>query len=128
MRGELVRGSPVNTGDRKRGHYLGTEIDERWWRRYSKEGFLARGIGEYWVDGGSLFFLRYLTANPIVIPLHDVVEVKVGRWHSGRWAVGKPIVKLVWMKEAVRLSSGFILSADRSETEKLVAELRLQGK
>lgn len=102
MRGELVRGAPMNTGDRKRGHYLGTEIDERWWR-------------------------RYITANPIVIPLHDVVEVKVGKWHSGRWAGGKPIVKLVWVKEAVRLSSGFILSADRGETERLAAELRSQG-
>jgi len=27
--------------DRRRGHYLGTESDEKWWKRYTKEGFFA---------------------------------------------------------------------------------------
>ena len=27
------------------GAYLGTELDETWWKRYRKDGFFARGNG-----------------------------------------------------------------------------------
>jgi hypothetical protein len=118
----------MKTGDKNRGHYLGTEIGEKWWRRYTKDGFFARGIGQYWIEDGNFFFLRILTIHPIVLALSEVMEIKIGKWHAGRWAVGKPIVKMVWMKGSTRLSSGFILSGDWHETEKLAAELRLQGK
>jgi len=36
--------------DRRRGCYLGTEIDEKWWKRYAREGLFVRGNGEYWFD------------------------------------------------------------------------------
>lgn len=38
------------------GHYLGTEIDEKWWRRYRKNKFLARGNGEYLYGKGFTLF------------------------------------------------------------------------
>ncbi|WP_018953587.1 hypothetical protein [Thioalkalivibrio sulfidiphilus] len=110
--------------EQKRGHYLGTEIDEKWWRRYSKDGLLARGNGEYWIDASALIFRRYITDQPIMINFLDVIGVKVGKWHSGRWVYGVPVVKVVWNKAGTRLSSGFVLSRDASETEALVQQLR----
>ncbi len=110
--------------DRKRGHYLGTEINERWWHRYWKDGLFARGNGEYWFDTSTLFFRRHLTDTPIEIPFSDVLDIKVGKWHSGKWAGGAPVVKIVWQKEANRLSSGFIFSRDTRETALLVQEIK----
>jgi hypothetical protein len=110
--------------ERRRGHYLGTEIDERWWRRYTKDGFFARGMGEYWFDTSALFFRRHLTDAPLVVSFGDVLEIKVGKWHSGRWAGGARVVKIVWKKENNRLSSGFVFSSDAGETERLVQEIR----
>lgn len=110
--------------DKKRGHYLGTEVDEKWWNRYLKDGLFARGLGVYWIDNDTLFFRRYLTKSPIVIPLRDVLDVKIGKWHSGRWAGSAPVVKILWNKAGSRLSSGFVLSRDSRETDELVQTIR----
>jgi len=107
-----------------KGHYLGTEIDEKWWQRYSSDGFLARGNGEYWTDTSAFHFRRHLTETPIVIPFRDVILVKTGKWHSGRWLYGFPVVKIVWSKAGTRLSSGFFFSRNASEVETLVAKIR----
>ena len=110
--------------EKRRGHYLGTEIDGKWWRRYRKDGFLTRGLGEYWIKNSFLYFHRYLTIAPIVIPLCDVSEVRIGKWHSGSWAGGKPIVKILWEKDHRKLCSGFVLSSNHQETERLVGIIR----
>lgn len=107
----------------RRGHYLGTEIEEKWWRRYWKDGLLARGVGEFWIENSALFFRRYLTERLIVIPFEDLIDVKLGKWHCGRWAAGAQVVKIVWRKKGKRLSSGFIFSRDEQETELLVREI-----
>jgi len=109
--------------DRRRGHYLGTEIDEKWWKRYTGEGLFARGNGEYWYDDEAFYFLRYLTRDPIVIPFDEISGLKVGTWHSGRWAWGKPIIKVLWAHQGQSLSSGFILAAQKPETLKLLDEI-----
>ena len=114
----------MHPAEEKRGHYLGTEIDGKWWRRYSGDGLLARGIGEFWIDDSALFFRRFLTKVPIVISFGNVLDVKVGNWFSGRWAGGAPIVKIVWKKADNHLSSGFVFSCDLRETEALVQEIR----
>lgn len=108
----------------RRGHYLGKEVGGKWWRRYRNDGLLARGIGEWWMDGKALFFRRYLIEALIVIQFKDVVEVKVGKWHSGRWAGGSTVVKILWRKQEKLLSSGFVLCPDPKETEKLVKYMR----
>jgi hypothetical protein len=121
---------PKNIGERvgsirkKRGHYLGTEINETWWRRYYRDGYFARGTGEFWIDPAALHFRRYLTKTPLVIPFGDVLDVKVGKWHAGRWAGGAPVVKIVWKKSDARLSSGFVLSRNTRETDALIQEIR----
>ncbi|MDW7761628.1 MAG: hypothetical protein SCM96_13470 [Acidobacteriota bacterium] len=76
----------MDTMEKKRGHYLGTEIDGKWWRRYAKDGLLARGIGEFGMD------------ESFMIAFRDVLDVKVGKWHSGKWAGGQPVVKIIWKK------------------------------
>jgi hypothetical protein len=114
----------IHSTNERSGHYLGTTIAGKWWRRCSRDGLLARGIGEFWIDPSALFFRRYLTKVPIVISFSDVLDVKVGKWHSGRWAGGAPVVKVVWNKAGNDLSSGFVLSRDARETEVLVQEIR----
>jgi hypothetical protein len=64
--------------DKRRGRYLGTEIGGKWWKRYTQEGWFARGKGEYWVDDEAFYFLRTLTRDPIVIPFDKVGDLKVG--------------------------------------------------
>ncbi len=117
-------GAKIHSIEKKRGHYLGTEIDEKWWRRYTRSGLLARGMGEFWIDASAFFFRRYLTEAPIVISFGEVIDVKVGKWHSGRWAGGAPAVKILWRKGGALLSSGFVFSRDDRETGVVVQEIR----
>ena len=114
----------MTSDDKKRGHYLGTEIDGKWWRRYSRDGFLARGNGEFQVDARTLQFRRYFIKTLIVIPLSDVRDVKLGKWHSGRWAGGAPVVKILWTKGDTLLCSGFVFSRDAREIDVLVRKIQ----
>ncbi len=75
--------------NKKVGAYLGTEIEETWWKRYRKDGFLARGNGEYWFEDDGLFFRRYLTRKPILISFSGIQESALGEVAtpvSGVWA------------------------------------------
>ena len=92
--------------EKRKGHYLGTEIGENWRRRYRKEGFFARGIGRFWLDDEGFHFHKYLTRSPVVIPLGAVQEVKLGSWHSGRRCPKDSVVKILWKREGTLLSSG----------------------
>lgn len=112
--------------EKRRGSYLGTEIDEKWWKRYREDGFFARGNGEWWIEGGAFSFRRFLTRTPLVIPFDKVTEVKIGNWHAGRWILGKPIFKILWTREGLRLSSGFYLESDRRRAMELLALLEEQ--
>jgi hypothetical protein len=109
--------------ERKAGHYLGTEIGERWWRRFRDNGFLARGNGEYWFEEDKLCFLRYLTREPLCIPYAEVENISTGTWHAGRWNLGRPIVKLHWERDGLQLSSGFVVGRDQQETEDFIVTL-----
>lgn len=104
------------TAVKNRGAYLGTEVDEKWWKRYRKDRLFMRGNGEYWHDDKGFYFRRYLTRQPIFIPFHTIIEIKSGTWHSGRWAAGNLITKIIWRKEGLRLSSGFILSNKKAQS------------
>ncbi len=108
----------------KRGHYLGTEIDGVWHKRYRENGMLARGLGEYWIEGDELCFRRYLTKKPIRIPLARVTSVELGKWHAGRWVGSERAIKLVWDKDGRRLSSGFVLTRTSLQAATRGRELR----
>ena len=108
---------------KRAGAYLGTEIDENWWKRYRKDGFFSRGNGEYWFEDDVLCFRRYLTKKPIAIPYTAIEKIQLGKWHAGQWRMGKSIVKIVWLKDGLRLSSGFFFSRSLEETVNLKAAL-----
>jgi hypothetical protein len=112
---------------KRRGHYLGTEIDENWRKRYRKDGFFARGVGRFWLDDEGFYFHKYLTRKPIVIPLMDVQEVKLGTWHSGRKCPEDSVVKILWKKEGTLLSSGVRVRA-RLDAMNLKSELEARMK
>lgn len=101
--------------EKKKGLYLGTEIAEKWWRRYTKDNLLMRGNGDYWYDERGFYFLRDLTQEPIFIPYNVIQEIKLGTWHSGKWCLGNLVVKIVWKKDNVVLSSGFIISNKKED-------------
>jgi hypothetical protein len=104
------------TSEKNYGLYLGTEINEQWWKRYTKDKLFMRGNGNYWYNDKGFYFLRYLTKTPIFVPFHAISKIKLGTWHSGRWAFGNLIIKLIWKKGDLILSSGFIVSVNREET------------
>ncbi len=108
----------------ERGLYLGTEIDEKWWRRYTKDKLFARGNGKYWYDDKAFYFLRDLTEEPITIPLKNIIEFKIGRWHGGRWCCGYPVLKIIWLKDGLRLSSGFLISKEIDDVEKTISRIQ----
>jgi hypothetical protein len=106
------------------GHYLGTEIDEKWWRRYRKDGLFARGNGKYRISDDCFYFRRYLTKTEIAIPLKELIDIKTANWHAGRYAGGSLIIKLIWNKDGIRLSSGFVVSKNRDETKRIIETLK----
>jgi hypothetical protein len=80
--------------ERKKGLYLGTEVvGKRWFKRYLKDKLFARGNGVYWTK------------------------------HAGRWAMGNLIVKIIWRKHELTLSSGFFVSKKGEDAMILRAEL-----
>ena len=105
------------------GHYLGTEINEIWWKRYTKDKLFARGAGEYWCDDSAFYFRRYLTRTPIILNYADITELKTGHWHAGRWAAGRPILKIVWQHKGYRLSSGFLLASQTEAYQRIRQQL-----
>lgn len=116
-----------DSSNRRKGHYLGTEIDGKWWKRYMKDKFFARGSGEYWFGDTAFCFLRYLTKHHIEIPFANIIEAKIGSSHGGRWLLGPRVLKLIWEKDGKRLSSGFVVARNRQDTEAVLAELNRRG-
>jgi hypothetical protein len=107
-----------------KGHYLGTEINEKWWKRYTRDHFLARGMGHYWFDGYAMYFHRLLLEYDIVIPYQAMKDVKIGHWHAGKWCMHIPVLKIIWEKDGLRLSSGFVVSNNKAATEQMRDQLK----
>lgn len=115
----------MDTIQKRHGRYLGTRIEHKWWRRYKEAGFINRGKGEYWIKDGALFFQRHASQEPISLPLRNLAEIKVCpcRGRSG----GIPIIKLVWEKDGLWLSSGFVLTGIVDKSNHLLKRLRTEG-
>lgn len=106
------------------GKYFGTEIDEKWWKRYTKDKMLARGNGVFSYSRDSIKFLRKLTKTPIKIGFYDMVDIKTGKWHAGQWGAGRQIIKVLWKKNGQLLSSGFSMAIDGTQMEEVLSELK----
>jgi hypothetical protein len=113
-----------DSANRCKGHYLGTEINEKCWKRYKKDKFFARGNGEYLINDTALYFRRYLTRDPIVIPFAKFIEAKIGKSHAGPWLLGLRVLKGIWEKDGMKLSSGFIIYRNQQENEEIMADLK----
>lgn len=87
---------------------------------------LARGKGNFLYDNTSFSFLRLLTKDAISILFEDIVEFKIGKWHAGQWGAGKPILKIVWLRNNQRLSSGFMIDNDEKNVIDLINRLKVQ--
>ena len=109
------------------GHYMGTEIDAKWWRRYRGKGCFARGKGHWRLEDGVFVFKRLLLSDPVRIPMADVFEVRMGTWHSGQWAGGKPVVKLLWRREGLDLCSGFLFHREHGRCLQLAGMLAVEA-
>ena len=106
----------MNINEKNRGNYFGTVIDNKWWKRYTKDGFFARGSGEYWFDDKGLYFRKFLTKRPIYIPFSLTTGIELVKWHAGKWALGYDIIKLNWKRETLNLSSGICISKEKEKT------------
>jgi hypothetical protein len=115
---------PTKDSLTKKGLYLGTEIDEKWWKRYIHNKFFMRGNGKYWVDQTSFYFLRYLTKDPMIIPFNKITGLKEGKWHSGKWVGNLLVLKILWVENGVKLSSGFVITRNSIKFHQILDELR----
>ena len=106
------------------GHYLGTEIEGKWWKRYRKGPFFARGNGTFWYNNTAFYFLKYLTRRPLIIPLRTITSFHVGRWHAGRWCAGMPIFKITRVRNGQHLISGFLVTRNREEIQAIISDLK----
>jgi hypothetical protein len=107
----------------KKGSYFGTVMDGKWWRRYRGGGFFARGNGEFWMNDDGIQFRRLLTKEPLAIKWHEARRATLGKSHAGRWAMGRPILKIGFVREGESLEAGFYLSADWDEMGRLADDL-----
>lgn len=110
--------------EKRHGHYLGTEIDEKWWKRYKQDGLFARGNGEYWYDDEAFYFQKFATRGLITIPFTKITGFKFGSWHCGRWSWGQHIAKILWNHQGMVLGSGFVLSTTEFESPEIIDSLR----
>lgn len=105
------------------GKYYGTEINEKWWKRYTKDKMLARGNGTFSYSHDTITFLRKLTDAPIEISFKEIMGFKTGKWHSGQWGAGRKIIKVIWKKDSQLYSSGFSIALSNNEIEIIISEL-----
>ena len=105
------------------GKYFGTEIEGKWWKRYTKGKMLSRGNGTFLYDKQSISFLRKLTKTPISIDFEDILEIKSGKWHAGQWAAGRQVIKVIWKNNNQLLSSGFTISKTTEKSDEILSEL-----
>jgi len=107
-------------------YYFGTEIDRKWWKRYKKDNFFARGNGTFKYDKDAFYFYKYPSDTPIVIPLKDITNFNISKWHAGRWGGNLPILQIIWKKDNMLLSSGFILYDNEKDLRDFIDKLTLQ--
>jgi hypothetical protein len=105
---------------------MGTELDEKWYRRYKKKGFFARGLGDWWIENNIFRFHRIMLKKDLEIPLARVRAIELGRWHGGQWAGRKRVLKFIWEHEGRRLSSGFVLTRSSADAARLREKLERQ--
>ena len=113
----------------KRGNYFGTERAGKWWRRYRAPGFFARGNGDFAMDARGITFQRKLITEPVVIAWDEMAAADLAKWHAGRWAMGRPILRVRFRRDGEDLVAGFYLGEEWDEIRRLAEDInaRLAG-
>jgi hypothetical protein len=106
-----------------KGSYYGTEVAGKWWRRYREKGFFARGNGEFWMDESGIHFRKLLTSTPLSIRWDEITDAHLGKSHAGRWAAGRPVVKVGFVRNELDLCAGFQLSPDWPTMEQFARDI-----
>ena len=106
----------------RRGSYLGTERDGRWWKRALGEGLFVKGLGSSLIDEHGIVFRRIGINRDIVIPYASMRGVRIGNWHGGTWSARRPILKIDWEHVGRAHSSGFLIP-DRTEAARVRDDL-----
>lgn len=109
------------------GHYLGTEIDGKWYRRFMAPGFFARGKGRWRIADGGLYFKRIMLREELCIPFPAVTGVRRGAWHSGQWLIRKVVVKVDWRHEGQDLCSGFVFGRTPEQAVQMASYIESQA-
>ncbi|MEA2001633.1 MAG: hypothetical protein U9N84_07080 [Actinomycetota bacterium] len=105
------------------GSYYGTEVDGKWWKRYRGKGFFTRGGGDYWMDETGFHFRKMLTATPFTIGWDEMVSVRIGKSHAGRWGFGRPLLTIEFSSDARPLCAGFYLTSEWSQMEQIAGDI-----
>ncbi len=105
----------------KVGLYVGTEVEGRWWRRYTGGASLRGATAACGRTGGPS---RYLTADALHSTWSLVHSIQSGAFHSGRWAWGLPIIKVHWKANDESLSFGFMVAGNRTAQLEALDTLR----
>jgi len=106
-----------------KGNYYGTEVAGNWWKRYREKGFFARANGELWMDESGIHFRKLLTSAPLSIHWDEITGAQLGRSHAGRWAAGRPVLKVSFGRNELDLSAGFQLSPDWPTMEQFARDI-----
>ena len=99
-------------------------IDGTWWKRYRSATFFARGNGAFSMDDTGIHFLRTLTKQPLSIRWEETRTASLGKSHAGRWAMGRPVLKIGFVRDGHTLTAGFLLSSDWGEMQQLTDDLQ----
>ncbi|UCG22365.1 MAG: hypothetical protein JSU80_07265 [Deltaproteobacteria bacterium] len=52
------------------------------------------------------------------------MTLEIGKSHAGRWLFKQRVLKIIWEKDGMILSSGFIVARNQQETEIVMADLK----
>ena len=113
---------------KRQADYAGTEIDEKWYKRYTKDSSFGRGMSDFWYDDNYFYIQRHLSDTPVKIPLRLVKAVKTGKWHSGKFSPLAPFIKIVWEKDGTVLSSGILVADNKFKVELVKSEIQAKVK
>ncbi|HDT15401.1 MAG TPA: hypothetical protein ENN55_04245 [Firmicutes bacterium] len=108
----------------RNGSYAGTEAGGKWYSSYTDENFGASFTGLFYADESIIYFKKENSERVLKIPLRSVRRIEKGKLHAGKWLFNSTIVKIVWEKNGMELSSGFVFSRREFETQLAMQEIK----
>ena len=108
----------------KPGLYVGTLLDDKWWKPYFKDGLLFSGNIDYWFDDEGIYFKLYIKSKSIFIPFSSILVIKKCKFHGINYINGYDIIKLVWNNNGKILSTGLVFSKYSEESAMVLNKIK----